>query len=87
MVFRYELLLRKSKIIELWQGPKYTPEPEAYTEPCQTSRIELFAKRVNGLKPLTIFAKSSILDVWQGSEYIPALAPAAKVDWIDRSSY
>ena len=32
-------------------------------EPCQTSKMELFAKRVNGFQPLTIFAKSSILDI------------------------
>ena len=36
---------------------------EAYSEPCQTSKIELFAKIVNGFQPLTIFAKSSVLDV------------------------
>ena len=30
--------------------------------------IVLFAKIVNGLKSLTIFAKSFILDVWLGSE-------------------
>ena len=29
----------------------------------QTFKTELFAKIVNGLKPLTILAKSSILDV------------------------
>ena len=42
---------------------------EAYSEPSQTSKIELFEKVVNGFQPLTIFEKSSILDVWQGSEY------------------
>ena len=36
---------------------------EAYSEPCQTSKMELFKKIVN------IFAKRSILDVWQGSKY------------------
>ena len=44
-------------------------QTEAYSEPCQTSKIESFAKIVNGFMPLTIFAKRSILDVWQGSEY------------------
>ena len=34
-----------------------------------TSRIERFAKIVNGWKPLTIFAKRSILDVWHGCKY------------------
>ena len=42
---------------------------EAYLELCQTSKVELFAKMVNGEKLLTVFVKSSILAVWQGSEY------------------
>ena len=37
---------------------------EAYLEPCQTSKMALFAKIINDS-----FAKSSILDVGQGSEY------------------
>ena len=41
----------------------------AYSELCQIYTMKLFAKTVNGYKPLTIFAESSILDVWQGSEY------------------
>ena len=37
---------------------------EVYSEPCQASEIELFAKTVNGLKPLkTIIAKRSTLGV------------------------
>ena len=43
---------------------------EAYSESCQKSKMELFVKIVNGLKPLTVFKKSSILDAWQGSEYV-----------------
>ena len=42
---------------------------EAYLKSCQTSRMELLVKIVNGWKPLSIFAKSSILDVWHGFEY------------------
>ena len=34
-----------------------------------TSRIERFAKIVNGWKPLTIFAKRSVLDVWHGCNH------------------
>ena len=34
-----------------------------YSEPCQTSKLELFAKIVNGVQPLTIFAKIFIIDV------------------------
>ena len=37
-----------------------------HSEPKQTSKMELFAKVVNGLKSLTVFVKSSILDVWIG---------------------
>ena len=47
---------------------KVIDKSEWYVEPCQTSKMEHFA-RVNGWKLLTIFAKSSILDVWQDSEY------------------
>ena len=38
-------------------------------EPFQTSKMERFAKIVNGQKPLTIFAKRSTLDVCQVSQY------------------
>ena len=44
-------------------------KPEAYSKPSQTSKLELFAKTVNGFKPLTIFAKSSTLHVHMDSEY------------------
>ena len=39
-----------------------------FSQPCQTSNMERFAKIANGFQPLTIFAKHSILDVWQSSE-------------------
>ena len=42
---------------------------EACSEPCQASKMERFAKIVNGDKPLTIFARLCILDVCQSSEY------------------
>ena len=41
----------------------------AHSGPSQTSKMELFTKVVNDLKPLSIFAKSVILDVWLGYEY------------------
>ena len=44
---------------------------EAYTEPCQTSKLELFGKIANGWKQLTIFAKSSILVVYNGADAPP----------------
>ena len=31
--------------------------PEVYSEPSQTSKMELFAKTINGFQPSTIFAK------------------------------
>ena len=44
---------------------------QAYSERCQTSKMETYVKIVNGLKLLIVFAKKSILDVWQDSEYKP----------------
>ena len=41
---------------------------EVYSEPCQISQTELFAKTVNDGKSLTIFTKNSILNVKLGSE-------------------
>ena len=41
---------------------------EAYSEPCQTSKMEVFTKIVSSFLLLTIFTKSSILDVWQDFE-------------------
>ena len=41
---------------------------EAYSEPCQTCKMECSTKIVNGFQPFTIFAKCSILGVWQHSE-------------------
>ena len=46
---------------------------EAYSEHCQTSKMERFEKIIEDFEPLTIFAKRSILYVWQGSEYAPAV--------------
>ena len=43
-------------------------EPEAYSEPCQTSKMKLCVKIANSWK-LKVLAKKSILDVWQFTEY------------------
>ena len=40
-----------------------------YSEPSETSKIELFAKIVDCIEPLIIFAKDFILGVSQGHEY------------------
>ena len=39
-------------------------ESEAYSELCQTSKAEYFAKIVNGLKKITIFKRNSILEIF-----------------------
>ena len=45
-------------------------DPKPYSEPYQTSKMESFAKIVNGFQPLTIFAKRSIIDAGWGFECI-----------------
>ena len=47
-------------------------QKDAYSEPRQKSKEELFAKIVHGFRRLTIFVKSSILDVGLRSEYVSA---------------
>ena len=42
---------------------------EGYSQPCQTSRIERFARIVNGLKTVNYFHKTLYLRCLQGSEY------------------
>ena len=42
---------------------------EAYAEPGKRSKMELFAKNSQQLKPLTISAKRFLLDVYKNSEY------------------
>ena len=41
-------------------------ESEAYSEHCQTSKVESFAKIVNGFKKVTIFKRNSILEILTG---------------------
>ena len=57
----------------LWYSNSFKNETsvtlEAYSELCQTSKMEVFTKIVNGFSFLTIFAKSSISDLWQNSEF------------------
>ena len=40
-----------------------------HPKPCETSKMEHFAKIVNTFKWLAIFVKRSILDIWRGFEY------------------
>ena len=46
----------------------FGPNPETYSEPCQTSKMKSFDKIVNGFQPITVFENSSILDVCLGPE-------------------
>ena len=46
-----------------------TRTSEACSEPCQISKVEYFAKIINGFYPSTVFTKCSDLDVWQVSKY------------------
>ena len=52
---------------------KFMIELEAYSELCQTSKVESFAKIVNSFKKITIFKRNSMLvfDI-QDSEYASA---------------
>ena len=66
---------RLSVICYLWYSNWFKNETslilntnsEAYSEPCQTSKMEIFAKIVNGF--WLFFAKNFILDVWKDSEF------------------
>ena len=49
---------------------QWNQNPERYSEPCQTSKMEHFPKIVNDQELLTIFAKLFVLDVQQDSEKI-----------------
>ena len=43
---------------------------KAFSEPSQTSKMELFEKIVNDFQFLTIFPKSFLLDLWLASGYV-----------------
>ena len=45
-----------------------SPSIEVCLKPSQRSKIEVFAKTVDGRNLFTVFAKSSNLDVWMGPE-------------------
>ena len=49
-------------------------ESQEYSELCQTSKVESFAKIVNGFKKITIFERNSIPEIFdrQDSEYASA---------------
>ena len=61
---RWEIY-QKLKLMVRTQDTLFT---EAYSEPRQTSKVELLANVVNDWNPLTIFVESCILDARQDSE-------------------
>ena len=64
-LFYYFILFRVSHLVLVWYFLSCctSGSAEACWEPCQTSKMELFAKIVHSFYPLTIFAKCSILYV------------------------
>ena len=57
----------------IWQYTRKNPYipiccRKAYSEPSQTSKMDLFARIISSFQPLTIFAKNSILDASLGDE-------------------
>ena len=70
-----KILTRKTPNTDTFYAVTNTAQTssEAYSEPCQTSKMVNFAKIYKVFQLLTIFAKCSVLDVWQHSEYVSAL--------------
>ena len=56
--------------MDIFDDRKIDIYSEAYSVPGQTSKIEFFAKIVNGFQLLIISEETAILDVWQDSQYI-----------------
>ena len=63
-----------SNELEIYFKIKFMIESEAYSERCQTSKAESFAKIANGFKKITIFKRNSVLEIpdIQDSEYASA---------------
>ena len=55
--------------MQLIEKLKLGKRSEPYFQSSNASNMDLFAKKIDGWKLLTIFAKSSILDVWRNSDY------------------
>ena len=48
---------------------RFRKAQRCFQNPVKHLKIEYFAKTVNDIQPLTIFAKLSLLVIWQDSEY------------------
>ena len=71
--FGEEILKEKVKIISCKEHLDPIPRAEAYSGPCQTSIIQIFA--------LTNFEESFIMDVWQGPPKYASAAWHCKWSW------
>ena len=43
-------------------------ESEAYSQLCQTSKVDSFSKTVNGFMKITIFKRNSILEIFDSQD-------------------
>ena len=66
--FTTQLSCQKNSNLAIVENTK--TETETYLKSSQTTKMELFAKIVNGWKLLTIFTKRSILVFWYCFEYV-----------------
>ena len=69
MLITLDRFLEDSKVASNDSNRKNPYESDTFSELSQTSKMELFAKLISGIQPLTIFTKHSILDVSQGYDY------------------
>ena len=69
MLITLDRFLEDSKVASKDSNRKNPYQLDTFSELSQTSKMEHFAKLVNGIQPLTIFTKRSILDVSQGYDY------------------
>ena len=60
---------------------QYETVSERYSEPSQTSKMELFVKVVQGWSPLTISAKNFIINVLLSSEYASEFSCKQSMGW------
>ena len=68
--------------VEEGNGRLVANTAEVYSEPSLTSKIELFARVINGWKPLTIFENIPILGKCLGPEYVSGKGrPLWKKSW------
>ena len=55
---------QRGLLLEVIYSNKLKTFSETFSYLCQTPKMKLFAKIVEGWKPLAILSKSSIFDVW-----------------------